>query len=48
MQIAFTSTVDAGDVFVLPVAKGSKDFDQAGGADMVSLALAAAEAKKGK
>ncbi|MFN3674593.1 MAG: leucyl aminopeptidase [Sphingomonas pseudosanguinis] len=44
MQIAFTSTVDTGDVFVLPVAKGSKDFGQAGGADMVSLALAAAEA----
>lgn len=48
MQIAFTSTVDAGDVFVLPVAKGSKDFGQAGGADMVSLALAAAEANRFK
>lgn len=48
MQIAFTSTVDAGDVFVLPVAKGSKDFDQPGGADMVSLALAAAEANRFK
>lgn len=48
MQIAFTSTVDTGDVFVLPVAKGSKDFGQAGGADMVSLALAAAEANRFK
>ncbi|WP_267432666.1 leucyl aminopeptidase [Sphingomonas sp. GM_Shp_1] len=48
MQIAFTSTVDASDVLVVPISKDGGFTGPAGGENMAAIAKAAAEAAKFK
>ena len=48
MQIAFTSTVDASDVLVVPISKDGGFTGPAGGENMAAIGKAAAEAAKFK
>ncbi|WP_343525247.1 leucyl aminopeptidase [Sphingomonas sp.] len=48
MQIVFTTTVESGDVLILPLGKGGVDVAKAGGADMAAIGQAAVDAARFK